>query len=193
MEKMYIRVSTKEQEIERQIVKANELGIAEENRYIDKQSGKDFNREQYQLMKENLQEGDLLYLDSLDRLGRNYDLIKEEWHIITKKIKADIIVLDNAELFDSRKFKAMGDIGKLLEDQMLSMLAYVAETERKKMLVRQKEGIAVAKAAGKYKGRPKKYTENNSTFMHAIDLYKEGKMTVKEIIQITKVSTFSVL
>jgi DNA invertase Pin-like site-specific DNA recombinase len=99
------------------------LGIAEERIYIDRKSGKDFNRLRYQVLRARLEAGDILYLDSLDRLGRDYDGIIHEWKHITRIITADIVVLDNEELFDSRKFRTMGDIGKLLEDQLLSTLA----------------------------------------------------------------------
>ena len=172
----------------RQLIKFQELGITEENIYMDKKSGKNFDREQYQLMKTSLKAGDLVYLDDLDRLGRDYDGIQSEWKEITHTINADIVVLADKGLFDNRKFKAMGDMGKLLEDQFLSMLAYLAEQERKKMLRRQQEGIALAKAAGKYKGKPRKFTEKNQSLMHAVELYKEGKMTVKQIIGITHIT-----
>lgn len=102
-------------------------------------------------MKRFCDEGDLVYVDSLDRLGRNYDDIITEWKYITRTINANIVCLDNETLFDSRKFKAMGDIGKLMEDQFLSLLSYVAEQERKKIKQRQSEGIIIAKAQGKYK------------------------------------------
>lgn len=191
MEKFYIRVSSKDQEIGRQLQKAEELGIKEENIFIDKKSGKDFDREQYQLMKKGLQKGDLLYLDSLDRLGRNYDMIISEWKEITRKKGADIVVLDNKDLFDSRKFKIMGDLGKVMEDQFLSLLAYMSEQERKKTLARQKEGIAIAKAQGKYKGRTRKYHDKNESLLHAVELYTQSKKTVKEIINITKINRSS--
>jgi DNA invertase Pin-like site-specific DNA recombinase len=138
----YIRVSSKDQNKERQYKKMIDLGIEERHIYIDKQSGKDFNRPKYQSLK-----------DALDRLGRNYDGIIAEWKCITRELNADIIILENESLFDSRKFKAMGDMGKLMEDQFLSLLAYVAEQERTK-ITRQAEGIAVAKANGKHLGRP---------------------------------------
>lgn len=150
----YVRVSAKEQNIDRQINKMRELDIEDRFIFIDKASGKDFNREQYQTMRNIAREGDLIYVDSLDRLGRNYDEIIHEWKYITRSVGADIVVLDNETLFDSRKFKEMNDLGKLMEDQFLSLLAYVAEQERTKILVRQKEGIAAAKAKGKHLGRP---------------------------------------
>lgn len=151
----YVRVSAKDQNPERQIQRMIDLGI--ENRYIfvDKASGKDFDRPQYQAMKLILRAGDVLYIDSLDRLGRNYEGIINEWKEITREIGADIVALDKQDVFDSRKFRTMGDVGKLLEDQMLSMMAWVAEQERKKILERQAAGIAIAKAQGKYKGRKK--------------------------------------
>jgi len=150
----YVRVSDKGQNVERQDIKMLELGVDERDIFVDKASGKNFERPQYQALKSVIREGDLIYIDALDRLGRNYDEIKSEWQYITRKLNADIVILEKRELFDSRKFKTMGDMGKLMEDQFLSLLAYVAEQERKKMLQRQKEGIAVAKAQGKHLGRP---------------------------------------
>lgn len=191
MEFAYARVSTRDQNLERQLIKFKEMGIPEENTFVDKSTGKNFDREGYQTLKERLQEGDSVFLDALDRLGRDYDLIIQEWKDITRRIGADIVILENKELFDSRKFKAMGDMGKLLEDQLLTTLAFVSDQERKKLLERQREGIALAKAAGKYNGKPKKYTEHNGSLMHAIELYKEGKKTVKEITNITKISRSS--
>lgn len=151
----YVRVSTTDQNPDRQIQRMIDLDI--ENRYIfvDKASGKNFDRPQYQAMKVILRAGDVLYVDSLDRLGRNYDGIISEWKEITREIGADVVALDKQDVFDSRKFREMGDLGKLLEDQMLSMMAWVAEQERKKILERQAAGIAIAKAQGKYKGRKK--------------------------------------
>jgi len=120
--------------------------------YTDKKSGKDFNREAYQEMIANLKEGDVLYLHSLDRLGRNYDGIKEEWERITKDIKADIVVSD-MPLLDTTKNKDL--LGTLISDIILSLLSYVAHSERERIRTRQAEGIAIAKQKGIYKGRPK--------------------------------------
>lgn len=154
----YVRVSDKGQNVERQDIKMIERGVAERDIFIDKASGKDFDRPQYQALKQVIREGDLVYIDALDRLGRNYEEIINEWRYITRTINADILILENESLFDSRKFKAMNtedsNVGRLMEDQFLSLLAHVAEQERKKMLRRQKEGIAVAKANGKHLGRP---------------------------------------
>lgn len=155
MELAYIRVSSKEQNPERQVQKMRELGIDERFIFIDKQSGKDFDRPEYQTMKRMIRKGDLIYLDALDRLGRDYDGIIKEWKEITRELGADIVVLENKNLFDSRQFKAMGDMGKLMEDQFLSLLSFVAEQERKKIRKRQEEGIALAKSNGKHLGRPK--------------------------------------
>lgn len=149
----YIRVSTKEQNEARQVEKMKDLGVPQRHLFVEKQSGKDFDRPKYQALCLILREGDLLYIDSVDRLGRNYEAIKDEWRRLTREIGADVVALDMPELFDSRKFRAQGDVGKLLEDQMLSLLAWVAEQERKKILSRQREGIEIAKRAGKYKGR----------------------------------------
>lgn len=150
----YVRVSSKDQNEERQVQKMNELGIAERDIFIDKASGKDFDRPAYQAMKHSIRQGDLVYVDALDRLGRDYDGIIKEWKHITREVGADIVVLENETLFDSRKFREMGDMGRLMEDQFLSLLSYVAEQERKKIKQRQAEGIAVAKAQGKHLGRP---------------------------------------
>ncbi|MEB9511278.1 recombinase family protein [Bacillus cereus] len=150
----YIRVSAKDQNIERQLKKMKDLQIEDRFIFIDKESGKHFDRPSYQSMKKIIREGDLLHIDSLDRLGRNYDGIIAEWKYITRELKADIVVLDNETLFDSRKFKDMGDMGKLMEDQFLSLLSYVAEQERNKIKQRQAEGIAAAKSRGINFGRP---------------------------------------
>ncbi|MFB5269931.1 recombinase family protein [Paenibacillus enshidis] len=171
----YGRVSAKDQNPERQLVKFRELGVPDRYTFIDKQSGKDFERPRYQAMRLMLREGDLLYIDALDRLGRNYDGIISEWKYITREVKADIVCLENETLFDSRKFKTMGSIGKLLEDQFLSMLAYVAEQERLKNRTRQAEGIEVAKEAGIRFGRPK--VEISSEFESAYREWKSGKIT----------------
>ena len=155
----YIRVSTKDQNIERQLAKMLERGIQERDIFIDKMSGKNFDRPSYQALKIQLRKGDLVYIDALDRLGRNYDGMINEWKHITREIGADIVVLENETLFDSRKFKAMNTddskIGSLMEDQFLSLLSYVADQEHKKILKRQAEGIAEARKAGKHLGRPK--------------------------------------
>ncbi|NLL07135.1 MAG: recombinase family protein [Clostridiaceae bacterium] len=178
----YIRVSSKDQSVERQVAKMKELKIEERFIFIDKQSGKDFDRPQYQTMKKILREGDLLYMDSLDRLGRDYDGIIQEWKHITRKTNADIIVLENSSLFDSRKFKEMGDMGKLMEDQFLSLLSYIAEQERKKIKQRQSEGIALARLKGTSIGRPKVTLPHN--FEEVYTQWKQGKLKAVEAFEI---------
>ena len=131
-------------------------------------------------MKKTLREGDILYLDALDRLGRDYNGIINEWKEITEGMGCDIICLDNPELFNSQKYMEMGDIGKLLQDQILSLLAYVADTERKKLLQRQRAGIEIAKREGKYKGRKPKPLENWDTVYNQ---WTEGKITAVKACQ----------
>ena len=140
----YVRVSTKEQNEARQITSMEEQGV--EKVYMDKQSGKDFNRPQYQEMISNLQKGDVVVLHSLDRLGRNYDEIIQEWSRITKEIEADIIVLDMPLLNTTI---SQNDLtGRFMADLVLQILSYVSETERQNIKKRQAEGIAIAKAEG---------------------------------------------
>ena len=147
----YIRVSTKDQNVDRQIAALEPYMIPQKNIYCDYQSGKDFERPAYQKLKKRLKQGDLLIVKSIDRLGRNYSDILTEWQIITKDIKADILVLD-MELLDTRQKN--GDLtGTLIADIFLEVLAYVAETERDFIKQRQAEGIAAAKAKGKKMGR----------------------------------------
>lgn len=159
--KGYARVSSKDQNEGRQVEKFRSLGIEERNIFLDKASGKDFNRPEYQFLKRSIQPEDLIYIDALDRLGRDYDGIIKEWKEITRELGADIVCLDNKELFDSRKFKSMGDMGKLLEDQFLSLLGYVAEQERKKIRQRQREGIDKALSEKRAYGRPRQFKIDN--------------------------------
>ncbi|MBU8763727.1 recombinase family protein [Micrococcus luteus] len=175
MEMAYARVSAKDQNPERQLVKFRELGIDERYIFMDKQSGKDFDRPRYQAMRLMIREGDLIYLDALDRLGRDYDGIIREWKYITREIQADIVVLENQTLFDSRKFRTMGDFGKVMEDQFLSLLSYVAEQERKKNRQRQAEGIEVARKEGVKFGRPKQQIDAN--FIRIYDQWKSDAIT----------------
>jgi len=177
----YGRVSAKDQNPERQLVKFRELGIEDRFIFVDKQSGKDFDRPRYQAVRLMIREGDLVYIDALDRLGRDYDGIITEWKYITREIGADIVCLDNETLFDSRKFKTMGDFGKVMEDQFLSLLAYVAEQERKKNRQRQAEGIEVARADGVTFGRPKQ--EIDDKFVQAYREWKAGALTATAAMQ----------
>lgn len=171
----YVRVSSKDQNPDRQIRKLRSLGIEDRYIFIDKKSGKDFDRPQYQSMLLILRKGDLLYLDALDRLGRDYEGIIREWKYITRMIGTDIIVLENELLFDSRKFKEMAELGQLMEDQFLSLLSYVAEQKRKKNKQRQAEGIRNAQNNGIKFGRRK--MEIDQTFVTTYHEWKSGKFT----------------
>lgn len=146
----YMRVSSLDQNIERQRKELLQWGIIEKNLYSDKLSGKDFNRPQYQKLKSKLKEGDVLVVKSIDRLGRNYDDIQEEWRQIVKNKKADIVILD-MPILDTRTNKDL--IGTLISDIVLQLLSYVAQAERENIKQRQAEGIAIAKAQGKHLGR----------------------------------------
>lgn len=183
----YVRVSTKDQNTDRQIVKMQELGINERDIFIDKASGKDFDRHQYQALKAQLRKGDLIYIVSLDRLGRNSDAIKKEWEEITKRIGADIVVTD-MPLLDTRKYK--DTMGTFVSELVLQVLTFMAQSEREKTLARQKEGIAVAKAKGKHLGRPQ-LNLNTLTKQQKIDL--EMNYTAWKAKEITGVKFMEIL
>ena len=145
----YVRVSTKEQNEARQLIAMREFGIDEQNMFIEKQSGKDFNRPQYKRLLRKLKNGDTLVIKSIDQLGRNYDEIIEQWRIITKEKQAYIVVLD-MPLLDTRQGRDL--TGTLIADIVLQLLSYVAQTEREFIKRRQAEGIAAAKAKGVHFG-----------------------------------------
>lgn len=146
----YIRVSSVDQNEDRQIIAMREIGIMQECIFIDKQSGKDFNRPQYRKMVKKMKEGDALYIKSIDRLGRNYEEILEQWRVITKEKKVDVVVLD-MPLLDTRRAKDL--LGTFIADLVLALLSYVSENERNAIRMRQAEGIAAAKARGIHFGR----------------------------------------
>lgn len=146
----YMRVSTVDQNIDRQKMELLKWGIIEPNIYCDKLSGKDFNRPEYLKLKKKLKEGDVLVVKSIDRLGRSYRDIQEEWRVIVKVKKADIVILD-MPILDTRTNKDL--IGTLISDIVLQLLSYVAQAERENIKQRQAEGIAIAKAKGKHLGR----------------------------------------
>ena len=149
MKYAYIRVSTKDQNEARQIASMLEQGVDPDNMFIDKQSGKDFERTSYEKMIMNLKEGDVVFIHSIDRLGRNYDQIIRQWQLITKQIKADVVVLD-MPLLDTRQ--TPDDLtGRFMADIVLQILSYVAEKERENTRQRQAEGIKIALKAGKFK------------------------------------------
>lgn len=154
----YIRVSTREQNEDRQLIALREMAVPEKNIFMDKQSGKDFNRPQYKRLLRKLKKDDLLYIKSIDRLGRNYEEILEQWRLLTKDKGVDIAVLD-MPLLDTRRGKDL--MGTFLSDIVLQVLSFVAENERTNIRQRQAEGIAAAKARGVRFGRPPKPLPEN--------------------------------
>lgn len=168
----YVRVSTKEQNEDRQLIALNDVGVMQKNIYMDKQSGKDFNRPQYKKLLKKIKPGDLLYIKSIDRLGRNYEEIQNQWRIITKEKNADIYVID-MPLLDTRRGKDL--LGTFISDLVLQLLSFVAENERTNIKQRQAEGIAAAKAKGIRFGRPPKTLPDN--FHEAYQRWKQGEIT----------------
>lgn len=195
----YIRVSTKDQNPDRQLHEMIQLGVNERDIFIDKESGKDFDRPQYQALKQCLRQGDLLYIKSIDRFGRNSKEIKKEWEYITQEIKADIKVID-MPLLDTTQYK--DTLGTFVSDLVLQVLSFVAERERENIKQRQMEGISVAKAKGKHLGRPQmnintlskeqklildmnypKWVSKEITAVHFIDMLGLKKNTFYKIIK----------
>jgi DNA invertase Pin-like site-specific DNA recombinase len=168
----YVRVSSREQNEDRQMIALNEIGVSKQNIYMDKQSGKDFARPQYKKMVRRMKKEDLLYIKSIDRLGRNYSEILEQWRILTKDKGIDIVVLD-MPLLDTRRGKDL--MGTFLSDIVLQVLSFVAENERTNIRQRQAEGIAAAKARGVKFGRPPGRLPDN--FYDAYQGWKNGKLT----------------
>jgi len=154
----YIRVSTRDQNEDRQYIAMKEAGIPDRNIYLDKQSGKDFQREQYKRLVRRIKKDDLLYIKSIDRLGRNYKEILEQWRVLTKEKGVDIVVMD-MPLLDTRRGKDL--MGTFLSDIVLQVLSFVAENERVNIRRRQAEGIAAARARGVRFGRPPKPLPDN--------------------------------
>lgn len=175
----YVRVSTQEQNEDRQMSALDELGIEEKNIYIDKQSGKDFNRPEYNRMVKRLKQDDVLYVKSIDRLGRNYGEILEQWRMLTKDLGVDIVVLD-MPLLDTRRGKDL--MGAFLSDTVLQVLSFVAENERKNIRERQKEGIEVARTKGTQFGRPEKPLPDN--FRQAYRRWKANEITGREAAEL---------
>ena len=168
----YVRVSTKEQNGDRQLIALWEVGVVEKNIFMDKQSGKDFERPQYRKLLRKMKKDDLLYIKSIDRLGRNYEEILQQWRIITKGKGGDIVVLD-MPLLDTRRGKDL--MGTLLSDIVLQVLSFVAENERTNIRQRQAEGIAAAKARGVRFGRPPKPLPENFHVLY--EKWRAGKIT----------------
>lgn len=174
----YIRVSSKEQNTDRQLLAMSSLSVPQKMIYTDRQSGKDFDRPQYRRLLKKLSDGDLLYIKSIDRLGRNYKEIIEQWRIITKEIRADIVVID-MPLLDTRRGKDL--LGTFIADIVLQLLSFVSENERANIRQRQAEGIAAAKARGVRFGRPPLATPEN--FCDVRRDWRNKKLSLREAAQ----------
>lgn len=171
----YVRVSTKEQNEDRQMIAMEELEIPKKNIYMDKQSGKDFNRPMYRKLLKKLKKNDVLYIKSIDRLGRNYEEILEQWRILSKEKNVDVVVID-MPILDTRMGKDL--LGTFISDLVLALLSYVSENERTNIKSRQKEGIEAAKQRGVQFGRPQKPLPSDFEQIYHDWLMK--KITAKE-------------
>jgi DNA invertase Pin-like site-specific DNA recombinase len=188
----YIRVSSIDQNIDRQLKEMLDLGIGERDIYIDKQSGFTFDRPQFKALKTILRPGDLIYIKSIDRFGRNSREIKKEWEEITQQLGADIKVMD-MPLLDTTQYKDL--IGNFVSNLVLEVLSFVAEQERANIKQRQQEGIKIAKAKGKHLGRPKtklpeqweeiykEWKSNNITAVKAMDKLNLSKSTFYKLVK----------
>lgn len=180
----YIRVSTKDQNIDRQVEIMKNIGIEKNKMFIDKQSGKDFERKNYKKMINKLCPGDEIYIKSIDRLGRDYEEIIEQWRLLTKDKDVDIIVLD-LPLLDTRN-KINGVTGKFIADLVLQIISYVAQVERENIRQRQAEGIQIAKEKGVKFGRPRKEIPEN--FESIYKLWKKNLISQREAGRMLKIS-----
>ncbi len=183
----YARVSSVDQNEERQLIALHEAGVEDSDIYIDKQSGKDFNRQQYKRLVKRLRQNDLLFVPSIDRLGRNYDEIQRQWRILTKDVGIDICVLD-MPLLDTRQHKDV--LGTFIADMVLQVLSFAAHNERENIRKRQAEGIAAARARGVHLGRPVIPAPDH--FPDVIAQWEDGEITTKEAVKQTQLtgSTF---
>ena len=179
----YVRVSSVDQNEARQLIVMEKNNVPKNNVYIDKQSGKDFERSQYKKLIARLEAGDLLYVLSIDRLGRNYEDIQKQWRILTKDIGIDICVMD-MPLLDTRNGKDL--MGTFIADLVLQILSFVAQSERENIKKRQAQGIAAAKAKGVRFGRPEVPTPDG--FDKYIVKWQKGKISTDEIIKLTGLS-----
>lgn len=179
----YVRVSSTDQNEERQMVALAEVGVSEKNIFMDKRSGKNFNRPQYKKLIKKLKVGDLLYVLSIDRLGRNYEEIQNQWRVITKEIGADICVLD-MPLLDTRQGKDL--MGTFIADLVLQILSFVAQSERENIRKRQEQGIAAAKAKGVRFGRPVIPVPDN--FDKLVKDWEKKKISFEEILKLCNMS-----
>lgn len=174
----YVRVSSIDQNEDRQIIAMQQAGVPANCIYTDKQSGKDFNRPHYKRLIKRLREGDVLYILSIDRLGRNYEEIQNQWRIITKEKKVDIVVID-MPLLDTRRDKNL--LGTFISDMVLQLLSFVAENERENIRSRQAAGIAAAKAKGVKFGRPIKSVSDE--FAEEVKLWAKKEIPLEEILK----------
>lgn len=174
----YVRVSSLDQNEDRQLIALQEIHVPTKNIYIDKQSGKDFNRPNYKKMIRKLKAGDLLYIHSIDRLGRNYEEIQNQWRFLTKEVGIDVCVLD-MPLLDTRNGKDL--MGTFIADLVLQILSFVAQNERENIKKRQAEGIAAAKAKGVKFGRPEKKVPTN--FEKMIAEWEKKRLPLSEILR----------
>ena len=184
----YVRVSSTTQNVERQTEEMARLEIPNENVFIDKQSGKDFNRENYQLLRAKIKKGDLLIIKSIDRLGRNYKMILDEWYYITKVVECDVFVID-MPLLDTRS-TPQNLVGRFIADIVLQILSFVAETERENIKSRQAEGIRIAKEKGVHMRRTKLVLPDN--FNDVLQLYLAKEITCNNAAKMANmpISTF---
>lgn len=174
----YIRVSSRDQNEDRQLIALKETGVTVKNIYQDKQSGKDFNRPQYKKLLRKMKKGDLLYVKSIDRLGRDYEEILQQWRVLTKEKGIDIVVLD-MPLLDTRRGKDL--MGAFLSDIVLQVLSFVAENERTNIRQRQAEGIAAAKAKGVKFGRPEKSVPDD--FAKIVRAWEQKRLPFEEVLK----------
>lgn len=179
----YVRVSSVDQNEERQLIEMEKYSIPNNQIYIDKMSGKDFKRPNYQKMLKKLREGDLLYILSIDRLGRNYEEIQEQWRFLTKGIGIDICVLD-MPILDTRTGKDL--MGTFVADLVLQILCFVSQTERENIKKRQAQGIATAKLRGVKFGRPQKALPDN--FSQLLKLWRSNQITREMIMEVCNIS-----
>lgn len=179
----YVRVSSADQNEDRQMLALKKQNIADKNIYIDKLSGKDFNRPAYKKLIKKLKSGDLLYILSIDRLGRNYEEIQNQWRVLTKEIGADICVID-MPLLDTRQGKDL--MGTFIADLVLQILSFVAQNERENIRKRQLQGIAAAKARGVRFGRPEKGLPPD--FASLVKQWEKKKITLDEVLKQCEIS-----
>ncbi len=172
----YVRVSSTDQNEDRQMLEMQHLKVKKRNVFMDKQSGKDFNRPNYQLLLSKLKKGDLLYVKSIDRLGRNYKEILEEWRLLTKEMEVDVVVID-MPLLDTRVYKDL--MGTFIADLVLQVLSFVAENERINIRKRQEEGIRAAKLKGVEFGRPMIEVPDN--FVSLVKQWERGHIRAEDV------------